>query len=137
MGLQGADELRARLNAIAGAGEGLAERWAEEHIRRTRSQINNRTGDTAASLRAEVSRDGARVTGSPVVTYLRDGTQAHEERPVNAKALRFQIGSRTIFSKRVFKPATRGNPALGDAHRDALDDASFADEVVDRWNGAA
>lgn len=138
MTLHGADDFRRRLRAIADSGEGLAERWAEDSIERMRSEINHRTGQTGASLQVgSASNSGASVLGSRVITYLAGGTRAHEQRPRRAKAMKFEIGARTIFTKRVQHPATAGNPDLANAPREALEDLDFADEVIGRWNGAA
>lgn len=136
MTLQGASQLRSRLNAIADAGSDVAEQWADESVRGIQGEIPKVTGKTAASVHAEdVSNDGARVVGSPVVGYLSGGTAAHDEVPRNAQALRFKIGAQTIFSKRVHHPATRGNPRILQQAADALH--GFADAVYRRWNGAA
>lgn len=73
--------------------------------------------------------------GSQVITYLAGGTRAHEQVPVNARAMRFKIGGQTIFSKKVHHPATIGNPKILTAARDAL--GGFARAVYGLWNRAA
>jgi hypothetical protein len=135
MTLLGASELRARLNAIQDAPRQIAHDWADEEVRRTKALIPVRTGTTAGSIRADsVSETGARVVGSPVVNFLASGTKAHSEE-AKGQAMRFAIQNRTIFSKKVFHPATRGNPAIRQAGREAL--GRFADVVIGLWNRAA
>lgn len=135
--VRGADELRHRLAAIATTGEGVAESWADEAVRLTRSRIRRVTGATAASVRTgEVSTTKATMIGSHVVDFLADGTRQHVE-VAHGQAMKFEIGGRTIFSKRVLHPATRGDPRIKEAPREALDDSGFNDEVISRWNGAA
>lgn len=135
MTLHGAAQFTARLHAIEDTGRVVAEQWADKGVTGVRSQIQRRTGATAASVHADVSREGARIVGSPVVDYLADGTRAHVEVPRNAKALRFQIGGRTIFSKKVYHPATTGNPGIRQAAMNAL--GNFADALYGLWNRAA
>jgi hypothetical protein len=134
--LRGAAQLRSRLSAIEHSGRTVAQQWADEGARRTRAQIQRRTGATAASVRSQdVSDTGAQLVGSAVVIYLAKGTKAHEQAPVNAKAMRFEVGGQTIFSKKVHHPATQGNPRILDAARGAL--TGFADIIRGLWNAAA
>ncbi len=42
--------------------------------------------------------------------YVREGTAPHEIRPKKAKALRFMIGNRVVFSRVVHHPGTKANP---------------------------
>lgn len=135
MTLHGANELRNRLNALRGTGQAVAQGWAEESERGMRAEIVRRTGETAASVHAEADAGGGRVLGSPVVIFLSGGTRAHEERPHNAQVMRFQVGGRTIFTKRVQHPATRGNPRILQAAADAI--SGMASAVYRLWNGAA
>jgi hypothetical protein len=135
MTLHGAREFRNRLNAIRDTGRIVAESWAEDGANDMRAEIPRVTGETAASLRGEADAGGGRIMGSPVVTYLAGGTAAHEERPVNAQAMRFAVGGRTVFTKRVMHPPTRGNPRILDAARNAL--TGMAAACYRLWNGAA
>lgn len=137
MSLQGASELRHRLHAIADIGRPISQRWADSAVRRIQSRIPVKTGQTRRSVHAAASRDGARVLGSPVVTFLDRGTRAHDEEPVHKKAIRFQAGGQAIFSKKVHKPATLGKHFEGPAVRDAARDTHMADELVKAWNGAS
>jgi len=42
--------------------------------------------------------------------YVREGTDPHEIRPRNAKALRFEIAGEVIFAAKVNHPGTKPNP---------------------------
>lgn len=136
--VQGAAEFRNRLAALASVGEGIGQDWGDNAVRLLRSRIRHVTGATAASVRVgEVSNSGATLVGSKVVDYLADGTRAHVEVPRNAQALRFQVGGQTVFSKRVYHPATAGDPKIREAPEEALEAVNFDDRVVNAWNGAA
>lgn len=136
MTLQGADQLRARLRAIGTMGADLAQDWADAQVQQVRSEIPVVSGETARSVHAEeVSNDGARVVGSPVVTYLAKGTAAHTEEPRDRQAMRFAVGGQTIFSKRVNHPATAGNPRILGRLVDSL--GNLAERLYATWNRAA
>lgn len=45
------------------------------------------------------------------------GTQAHEIRPVTAKALHFQVNGEDVFAKKVMHPQTQPNPVMRKAAR--------------------
>ena len=136
MSLQGASALRDRLHAIGDIGRPISQRWADSAVRRIQSRIPVKTGQTRRSVHASVSKDGAQVLGSPVVTFLDRGTKAHDETPVHKKAIRFQVGGQTVFSKKVHKPATLGKHFEAPAVRDAARDTHMADTLVEAWNRA-
>ena len=51
--------------------------------------------------------------------YVEFGTQPHEIRPVNAKALKFKVGGNDVFAKVVQHPGTRPQPFIRNmAHQD-------------------
>lgn len=55
-------------------------------------------------------RQGARtIDGAFYGEFVREGTPPHIIRPRKAKALRFQIGDRVIFARKVNHPGTRPN----------------------------
>lgn len=57
-------------------------------------------GDKTITANAEYSAD---------IEY---GTNAHEIKPINKKALAFQKGGETIFAKKVNHPGTQPNPVM-------------------------
>lgn len=54
----------------------------------------------------------------PAVRFVLDGTRPHIIRARRAKALRFDMGGRTVFAKQVHHPGTRANNFLGEALRE-------------------
>lgn len=62
-------------------------------------------GDKTITANAEYSAD---------IEY---GTNAHEIKPINKKALAFQKGGETIFAKKVNHPETQPNPVMRKAAR--------------------
>ena len=137
MSLHGASELHRRLEAMVGAVDTVAGRWADSTAEGMRARIPRRTGATADSVRVgQSSPHGASVLGSPVVNMLASGTREHEIVPRNARVLRFKSQGRTVFSRRVLHPPTQGDPTIRAAAREALDD-SFKGPVLGAWNGAA
>lgn len=53
--------------------------------------------------------------------YVHDGTAPHVIRPRQARALRFQMGSRTVFAASVNHPGTRARPFLRNAAQTVAD----------------
>lgn len=45
-------------------------------------------------------------------TYVNDGTRPHVIRPRNAQVLRFRVGGRIVFARKVDHPGTKPNPFL-------------------------
>jgi hypothetical protein len=54
----------------------------------------------------------------PAVRFVLDGTRPHVIRPRRAKALRFDMGGRTVFAKRVNHPGTKPNNFMAEALRE-------------------
>ncbi|MBT2490649.1 hypothetical protein J7E96_19440 [Streptomyces sp. ISL-96] len=54
----------------------------------------------------------------PAVRFVLDGTRPHVIRPRRAKALRFDMGGRMVFAKKVNHPGTRANNFLEAALRE-------------------
>ena len=56
----------------------------------------------------------------PATLYVIGGTRPHVIRPVRARALKFNVGGRTVYAKVVMHPGSQPNNWLGDALRAAL-----------------
>jgi hypothetical protein len=56
----------------------------------------------------------------PATLYVIGGTRPHVIRPVRARALRFDVGGRTVYAKVVMHPGTQPNNFLRDGLRAAL-----------------
>ena len=87
-----------------------------------RQDVPVRTGNLGRQVKEGAIRTvGPRtVHGSVLDTadyalYVHEGTRPHLIRPRRAKALRFEIGGRTVFAKLVRHPGTRARPFLRNA----------------------
>lgn len=55
-----------------------------------------------------------------VLTYVTEGTSAHEIVPVNASVLRFTSGGTVVFTQHVDHPGTTANPFVMQAIRETI-----------------
>lgn len=90
-----------------------------------RQRVNVGTGELRDSIghRISVGRDQVVLTVFATARhakFVHDGTRAHAIVPLNARALRFEIGGRVVFARRVWHPGYAGNPFLRDAVNDEL-----------------
>src|SRR5687768_7984981 len=81
------------------------------------------------ALKASIHPDPVRRTGpwriesgvsadAPYAAPVHEGARPHVIRPRNARALRFEVGGRVVFARRVNHPGNRANPFLSNAaHR--------------------
>lgn len=139
-GLQGTAEFKARLKAIKKTFRPYGRKWAAATTKRARSgaQFTDRSGKGRRSIRVKgASEKRATVVASYYVAILDKGSKAHTIVPRRAPNLVFQAGGRTVFSKKVNKPAARGLGFGQRAGRDALDDVPMAAELIKMWNEAA
>lgn len=87
-----------------------------------RADVPVRTGHLGRSVKeGEVRVVGPRTVHGAVLDtadyalYVHEGTRPHLIRPRRAKALRFEIGGRTVFARLVRHPGTRARPFLRNA----------------------
>lgn len=102
------------------------DRFAGRVVPNARGRVNVRSGE----LRDSIGHTPARAVGTQARTevfaraehaiWIHEGTRPHEIRPRRAKALRFTIGTRVVFARRVWHPGTTANPFLRDAIREEL-----------------
>lgn len=138
MKLQGAPQLRRRLKAIRQVFKPVGRDWADETVRLARSRVKVKSGKTRNSIRRRnASMKRAAVVATHGARFLEAGTQAHDIKARNAKALRFQMGGQTIFSKKVHKRATHAQPFLHRSARDALAENQMLEDLIQLWNQAA
>ena len=71
-----------------------------------------KTGALRASLFAKVVGRTKVEIGATALhgIFVEEGTRPHEIRPVRASVLRFEIGGKVIYTKRVMHPGTRAQP---------------------------
>lgn len=140
MALQGARELRARLKAIKTVFKPAGRLWADETVRLARSGFasHSKTGKTMASIRRRnASQKRATVVASYPASFIDKGTKAHTIVPRKAEAMKFSVGGRTVFSKKVNKPRTSADPFARRAATEALRRHPILDQLIDLWNRAA
>jgi hypothetical protein len=93
--------------------------------RTARRRVNVRSGHLRSTL-----GDRTAVLGPTVLTevyataryarWVHDGTRPHVIVPRRARVLRFEVGGRTVFARRVNHPGYRGNPFLQSSVRDEM-----------------
>ncbi|HLL36191.1 MAG TPA: hypothetical protein VK545_20440 [Streptomyces sp.] len=117
---------RGRLQRVIRARGGPSEQW----LRRLTERVANRAGYLAPGrmgryVSHRVEEGPAGLAGivkcdHPATTYVVNGTRPHIIRPRRRKALRFDIGGRTVFAAVVRHPGTQPNNFLWKALRDEL-----------------
>lgn len=87
-----------------------------------RQDVPVRTGHLGRSIReGQVRMSGPRTVDGSVEATARyaapvhEGSRPHIIRPRKAKALRFEIGGRTVFARMVRHPGTKARPFLRNA----------------------
>jgi len=138
MSLKGGPQLRARLRAIRQTFKPVGKNWAEDTVHLAQQRVQVRTGKTRSSIRVKnASQRKAVVVSAFGARFLEAGTSAHDEKPRKRKAMKFQTQRGTVFSKKVHHPATRKQPFLNPAAKEALDKNPMAAELIKLWNSAA
>jgi hypothetical protein len=108
---------------------GMVYRHMERRVRRVEAEARRRApgsmgdGDNITVLiRSGPGGDFQGVINSrhPATLYVLYGTRPHVIRPVRARALRFTVGSQTVYARVVMHPGTRPDNFLVDALRAAL-----------------
>lgn len=163
MSLQGAPQLRARMEAVAKTGPDISKRWQAETVRLAKLKVQRKTSNTSRSIQPRGTDEV--VAASKVAVFLEYGTAPHVITPKAKLALRWAASSSDrrltgsprgrydaahkpisalaksvgfIFAKIVHHPGTRPYPFLGPASVEALQKIALKGQVfIDRWNGAA
>jgi hypothetical protein len=138
MRLRGAPELRARLQALKVAFKPIGRKWAETTVTVMRPQVPVKTGKGRSTVRVKnASMTRATVSAIYYMGILDKGAKAHTFGPRRAKMLRFEVGGRTVFAKRVTQRARAGMGFAGRAGREALRRNPMAATLIGQWNRAA
>ena len=138
MSLQGGRELRRRLKAIRTVFKPAGREWADETARIAKTMVPVRTGKTQRSIRRKnASQRKATVVGFYPVNFIDAGTKAHDEKPRKAKAMKFDVGGGTVFSKKVHKRAVAARPFKKEAARRGLEKVDILEDLIELWNRAA
>ncbi|MFJ3545480.1 hypothetical protein ACIPQH_25330 [Streptomyces rubiginosohelvolus] len=97
---------------------GTAERVLRRRLNRTANYARDEAPGSMGDYIDTRVEDGPRgLVGvvectHPAVRFVLDGTRPHVIRPRRASVLRFELGGRTVFAKRVSHPGTRANNFL-------------------------
>lgn len=101
-------------------------------------EIPKRTGRTAGTIQSVVEPRPGGATGyvgtdDEIARFLEYGTRPHRIQPRNAKALKFEVGSKTVFAKYVNHPGTSAYESLlkAGAMSTPSIERFFSDEVGD------
>ena len=107
-----------RITRLLRARGGIAERKLRQRTDRVAEIAKREAPGTMPdyiSSRVEEGRGGLQGVvecNHPAVRYVLDGTRPHIIRPRRARALRFDLGGRTVFAAVVHHPGTRPNNFL-------------------------
>ena len=140
MRVRGTPELRARLRAIKQTFRPVGRQWASSTVKHARSGagFNDRSGKGRRSIRVKsASTRRATVVARHYVAILDKGHKQYTITPKKAARLAFQANGRTVFARKVTKPASRGLGFANRAGKAALRDTPMAEELIRLWNGAA
>lgn len=139
MALKGAPELRRRLKAIRQAFKPIGRDWADDTARRAKLYAPSRTGKLQRSIRRKnASMRKASVAAIYYGHMVAEGAKQHVIKPRHMKAVKFDVGGRTVFSKRVQHPGIRRkNPYARRAASEALADRDLLMGLLELWNRAA
>jgi hypothetical protein len=137
MALKGARELRARLTAIKTVFKPAGRKWTDKTTELARSRVKVRTGTTRASIRRKnASMVRASVQASGGARFLERGAKPHTIKARRVGSMKFSVGGRTVFAKRVRHPGSRKQPFLIPSGRDALSEMDLLRELITLWNRA-
>lgn len=138
MALKGSRELRRRLKAIRQVFKPVGRAWADETVTRSRRYVPKVTGKTARSIRRKnASQKKATVQAIYTARMLMKGSKPHAMTPKKFQAMRFEVGGRPVFAKKIRHPGHRGNDFAERAAKEALQRNPMADELIQLWNEAA
>lgn len=138
-GLQGEAELRRRLGAIRKVFKPVAQSWADKDVQQNRNRVPVATGKLKASFIVKsVSTRRAIVKGRYTAYFVDAGPKAHLIKPKRGhRALRFEAGGRTVFTRAAHHRGYRARPFRVRAAQEALRQTPAAEELIKLWNSAA
>lgn len=108
---------------------GLVYRDMERRVRRVEAEARRRApgsmgegNNITVQIRSGPGGDFQGVVNvrHPAALFVIFGTRPHPIRPIRARALKFNMGGRTVYAKAVFHPGNKPNDFLKEALRAAL-----------------
>ncbi len=136
--LKGGDDLRKRIRALKLAFKPIGRQWGDNAVREMRPHVPVLTGKSRASIRVgNNTQKRTTVRGAFTLYFIDAGTKQHDIVPKKAKMLRFPIGGRTIYSRKVHQRGLRARPFRERSAREALRKTDGAEALIREWNRAA
>lgn len=94
-------------------------------VSNARGRVKVRSGELRDSIGSSLSTTASSVRLEAFATarharFVHDGTRPHVIRARNARALRFQVGGRTVFARQVQHPGTKATNFLSAAVSEEL-----------------
>jgi hypothetical protein len=138
--LKGSRELRRRLKAIKTVFKPVGKEWTDKTAAAAKRRLGSSvdTGKTRASVRRRnASMKKATVVGNYPVNFIDAGTKAHDIVPRNKTTLKFDVGGRTVFAKKVHKRAYPARPFKKASGEEGLREVDILRDLIELWNRAA
>lgn len=151
--LIGAPACKRRIKAVTGWQRDLGRKWQRETVPYVRRGVPVRTGKTRASVRpGPITATRATIVGNRPIFFIDSGTKAHDEprsrftkagklrrgkAAGTGKVLKFDVGGRAIFRRKVHKPAIGAHRFRRAAVMAGLRKVNPLRIVGDLWNKAA
>lgn len=139
MALQGARQLRSRLDAFNKVFHPVGEEWGERAVELAQSRVAVDTGETRASIRRSnnpLSTKSSVEAGGAAV-FLETGTRPHPITPVRVGVLRFSKNGQPMFRRRTNHPGIQQQPFFYDSASEAVQKVDILGNLIDLWNRAA
>ena len=140
MALRGSPELRRRLKAIKTVFKPAGREWADYTAQEAKRRVApyRDSGKTQASIRRRnASQKKATVVGWYPVNFIDAGAKGHDIKPKRARMLKFQVGGRTVFAKKVHKRAQPAHPFKKASGEAGLRKVDILADLIELWNRAA
>jgi HK97 gp10 family phage protein len=119
--VKGLKELKRTLERIPEQVRSVLEDLTRETYEKAVQYAPERTGFLRRNIRMSVEGlTGRVISQAPYSAYVEFGTRPHMIFPRRARALRFEVGGRTVFARYVHHPGTRGQFFMRRALQDAL-----------------
>jgi hypothetical protein len=143
MKLEGADELRARLDAVAASFPPIGAAWATEAVRLMRQRVHSPRGRMRKSIVGESGARGAEVYGDWRLTFQDKGTKPHDISPKKSRgqtgrtatAVGYGYGTdRAYFRRQVHVRGIKKRPFIRRSAREAFKGTTGAAEIIKAWN---
>lgn len=136
--IKGLKELRNRLEAIDDLGP-LMRDLALSAVAEQKRLSPVKTGNLRRSINVGriTDRTAETIARAEYASYVEYGTKAHEIRPRNRRVLRFKVGNRYVYARKVRHPGTRAQPFMIPGAQKAVSGVALQERIVKLWNRAA